>query len=54
MSNSLGDFSITRASALAAIGAELALAYAQQAMTAANEAAQTGAEKASELGGTAD
>lgn len=42
-----------RASALAAIGAEIALAYAQQAMTAANEAAHTGAEKAGELGGTA-
>ena len=43
----------SRGSALAAIGAEIALAYAQQAMAAANEAAHTGAEKAGELSGNA-
>ena len=40
----------TRAASLAAIGAELAMAYAQQAMDAAGEAGKYGAEKLDDLG----
>ena len=43
----------SKAAGLAAIGAELALAYAQQAMEAAGEAASVGKEKLGEFGGTA-
>ena len=43
----------SRAAGLAAIGAELALAYAQQAMDAASEAGRAMPAKLDELGGTA-
>ena len=43
----------SKAAGLAAIGAELALAYAQQVMEAAGEAASVGKEKLGEFGGTA-
>ena len=43
----------SKAAGLAAIGAELALAYAQQAMEAAGEAASVGKEKLGEFGGSA-
>jgi ElaB/YqjD/DUF883 family membrane-anchored ribosome-binding protein len=39
-----------RAASLATVGAELAMAYAAQAMAAADEAGRTGASKLSELG----
>lgn len=42
----------TRAAGLAAIGAELAMAYAQQALSAAGEAKRTGAEHLHDLEGT--
>lgn len=42
----------TRAAGLAAIGAELAMAYAQQAWEAAEEAGRTGAAKLDDLGDT--
>jgi hypothetical protein len=42
----------TRAAGLAAIGAELAMAYAQQAWEAAEEAGRTGAAKLDEFGET--
>jgi hypothetical protein len=42
----------TKAAALAAIGAELAMAYAQQAWEAAEEAGRTGATKLDHLGDT--
>ena len=41
-----------KAAGLAAIGAELAMAYAQQALAAANEAGRTGADKLGDLGET--
>ena len=40
----------SKAAGLAALGAEFALAYAQQAMTAANEAGRAGAHKLEEIG----
>ena len=43
----------SRAAGLAAIGAELALTYAQQAMSAASEAGRTGADKLDDLGDSA-
>ena len=43
----------TKAAGLAAIGAELALGYAQQAMAAAAEAGRAGAERLDGLGDTA-
>ena len=43
----------TKAAGLAAIGAELALAYAQQAMEAANEAGRAGAKRLDGFGDTA-
>ena len=43
----------SKAAGLAAIGAELALAYAQQAMEAASEAASVGAEKLGDFSGSA-
>jgi ElaB/YqjD/DUF883 family membrane-anchored ribosome-binding protein len=43
----------SKAAGLAAIGAELALAYAQQAMEAANEAGKAGAKRLDGLGSTA-
>ncbi len=42
-----------RAAGLATIGAEVALAYAQQAMAAANEAGRAGADKLGDLAETA-
>lgn len=48
----LGSKAARRAGAIAALGAEFALAYAQQAMTAANEAGREGAHKLGELGET--
>lgn len=48
----LGGKAAKRAGAIAALGAEFALAYAQQAMTAANEAGRDGAHKLGELGET--
>ena len=42
-----------KAAGLAAIGAELALAYAQQAMSAASEAGRVGADKLDDLGDSA-
>src|SRR5688572_17933232 len=48
----LGSAAAKRAGAIAALGAEFALAYAQQAMTAANEAGREGAHKLGELGET--
>jgi hypothetical protein len=41
-----------KAAGLAAVGAEFALAYAQQAMAAAGEASRTGADKLGDLGDT--
>lgn len=49
----LGNAAAKRAGAIAALGAEFALAYAQQAMTAANEAGREGAHKLGELSETA-
>jgi hypothetical protein len=53
----LGGKAAKRAGAIAALGAEFALAYAQQAMTVANEASREGAHRIGELsesvGGTA-
>ena len=46
----LGNAAAKRAGTIAALGAEFALAYAQQAMTAANEAGREGAHKLGELG----
>lgn len=43
----------SKAAGLAAIGAELALAYAQQAMSAASDAGRAGADKLDDLGGRA-
>ena len=48
----LGGKAAKRAGAIAALGAEFALAYAQQAMSAANEAGRDGAHKLGELGET--
>jgi len=48
----LGGIAAKRAGTIAALGAEFALAYAQQAMTAANEAGRDGAHKLGELGET--
>ena len=48
----LGGKAARRAGAIAALGAEFALAYAQQAMTAANEAGREGAHRLGELGET--
>ncbi|HEU4650516.1 MAG TPA: hypothetical protein VFS49_03790, partial [Croceibacterium sp.] len=48
----LGGAAAKRAGAIAALGAEFALAYAQQAMTVANEAARDGAHRLGELGET--
>ncbi|HEY6815846.1 MAG TPA: hypothetical protein VI168_09940 [Croceibacterium sp.] len=46
----LGGIAAKRAGTIAALGAEFALAYAQQAMTAANEAGREGAHRLGELG----
>jgi len=46
----LAEKGFAEASGLAAIGAEMALAYAQQAMSAAEEARQIGADKLGDLG----
>lgn len=43
----------SKAAGLAAIGAEFALAYAQQALEAANEAGKVGASKLEDLGSSA-
>lgn len=48
----LGSKAAKRAGAIAALGAEFALAYAQQAMTAANEAGREGAHKLGEFSET--
>jgi hypothetical protein len=48
----LGNAAAKRAGTIAALGAEFALAYAQQAMTMANEAGREGAHKLGELGET--
>ena len=48
----LGNVAAKRAGTIAALGAEFALAYAQQAMSAANEAGREGAHKLGELGET--
>jgi hypothetical protein len=48
----LGNAAAKRAGTIAALGAEFALAYAQQAMTAANEAGRDGAHRLGELGET--
>lgn len=48
----LGSAAAKRAGTIAALGAEFALAYAQQAMSAANEAGREGAHKLGELGET--
>jgi len=48
----LGGIAAKRAGTIAALGAEFALAYAQQAMTAANEAGREGAHRLGELGET--
>jgi hypothetical protein len=48
----LGEKVGTRAAGLAAIGTELALAYAQQAMDAADHAGRKGAHKLGDLGDT--
>lgn len=49
----LGGRAAKTAGSLAAIGAEFALGYATQALTAANEAGKAGAEKLEDLGSTA-
>jgi hypothetical protein len=49
----LGRKAAKAAGSLAALGAELAIVYAQQAMEAANEAGHAGAEKLEELGDAA-
>src|SRR6478735_7613388 len=46
----LGNAAAKRAGTIAALGAEFALAYAQHAMTAANEAGREGASGLGELG----
>lgn len=46
----LGNKAAGKAASLAAIGAEAAMAYAQQAMTAANEAGRASADKLDDLG----
>lgn len=48
----LGNAAAKRAGSLAALGAEFAFAYAQQAMAAANEAGREGAHKLGELSET--
>lgn len=48
----LGSKAAKAAGGVAALGAEFALAYAQQAMAAANEAGREGAHKLGELGET--
>jgi len=48
----LGGKAAKTAGSLAAVGAELALAYAQQALEAANEAGRAGAGKLEDLGET--
>jgi hypothetical protein len=48
----LGGAAAKRAGSLAALGAEFALAYAQQAVAAANEAGREGANKLGEFGET--
>lgn len=48
----IGGAAARRASTLAALGAEFALAYAQQAIAAANDAGREGAHKLGELGET--
>jgi len=48
----LGNAAAKRAGTIAALGAEFALAYAQQAMAIANEAGREGAHKLGELGET--
>lgn len=48
----LGNAAAKRAGTIAALGAELALAYAQQAVSAANEVGREGAHKLGELGDT--
>lgn len=48
----LGNAAAKRAGTIAALGAEFALTYAQQAMSAANEAGREGAHKLGELGDT--
>jgi len=48
----LGKAATKRAGTIAALGAEFAMAYAQQAMTMANEAGREGAHKLGELGET--
>ena len=49
----LGNVAAKRAGTIAALGAEFALAYAQQAMSAANEAGREGAHRLGEFGETA-
>jgi len=49
----LGGKAARRAGSLAAIGAELALGYAQQAMEAASDAGKAGAQRLDGLGDTA-
>ena len=46
----LGSKAVGKAASLAAIGAEAAMAYAQQAMATANEAGRAGADKLDDLG----
>jgi len=48
----LGNAAAKRAGTLAALGAEFALAYAQQAIATANEVGREGAHKLGELGDT--
>ncbi len=48
----LGNAAAKRAGAIAALGAELALTYAQQAIAAASEAGRDGAHKLGEFGET--
>ena len=48
----LGNAAAKRAGTIAALGAEFAMAYAQQAMAMANEAGREGAQKLGELGET--
>jgi len=49
----LGGRAAKTASSLAAVGAQLALTYAQHAMSAASEAGKAGAEKLEDFGSTA-
>lgn len=48
----IGNAAARRAGSIAALGAEFALAYAQQAMSAASEAGREGANRLGELGET--